>query len=102
MTIDKKRLLVAESLTGQRLDVGLTTAGAAHSRSQAQKLIQDHKVWVNGKIEKASYRLQTGDSIDLEIPQPKKMTLIPYDFPLDIIFEDLLELSNNKKIKTFF
>ena len=88
MTTEKKSLSVAETLSGKRLDVGLTQAGATLSRAQAQKLISEKKVWVNGKSEKASYKLQVSDQISLEIPAPKTLDLVPYDFPLDITFED--------------
>lgn len=81
-------LNVAETLSGQRLDVGLTTAGITLSRSQSQKLIQNKKVLVNGKSEKASYKLQAGDRIQVEIPEKKDIELIPYDFPIDVVHED--------------
>ena len=49
-----KSIHAAETLSGQRLDVALVTAGLASSRSQGQKLISDKKVQVNQKSEKAS------------------------------------------------
>ena len=88
MTIERKSLMVAETLSGQRLDVGLTTAGVTISRAQAQKLIQDKLVWVNTKNEKSSYKLQIGDEITADLPAPKNIELTPYDFPLDVKFED--------------
>lgn len=88
MDTEKKNIKAAEALSGKRLDVGLSIAGLVSSRSQAQKLIDDDLVWVNGRNEKASYKLQVGDNISVEIPAPKKMDLTPYDFPLDITYED--------------
>jgi len=88
MTTEKKTIKAADSLSGKRLDVGLTVAGLTISRSQAARLISDKLVWINGKNEKASYKLQEGDEISVEIPTPKKMDLIPYDFPLDVPYED--------------
>lgn len=88
MTEEKRLIKAAETLSGQRLDVALVTAGAFSTRSQAQKSISDKKVWINGKIEKASYKVQVGDDIEFEVSAPKSIELVPYDFPLDIVFED--------------
>lgn len=88
MPTEKNSLRVAETLAGKRLDVGLTVTGVVLSRSQAQRLIADKLVWINKKNEKASYKLQVGNVIEIEMPTPKKIELIPYDFPLDIIYED--------------
>lgn len=79
---------VASTLANQRLDVGLVTAGLCLSRSQAQKLIHNNKVKVNGREEKASYKLQVGDSIEMAVTPPQSIELVPYDFPIDVVFED--------------
>lgn len=96
MSSEIKILKVAESLSNKRLDIGLTIAGVCLSRSQAQKLIQNSKVTVNRKPEKASYKLQNGDLIEVEIEAPKSIELTPYDFPLDVVFEDNSVIVVNK------
>ncbi len=96
MTTEKKTLKVAESLAGKRLDVGMGIAGVVISRSQAQKLISDKLVLVNGKSEKASYKLQLSDEIVVEVPTVKKMELIPYDIPIEVVFEDEQVIVVNK------
>ena len=84
----RKKLKVAATLDGQRLDVGLTTAGVCQSRSKAQKLVSEKKVFVNGKTLKASYLLQSGDEIEVLVPEKRDLELLPFDFPLDITYED--------------
>lgn len=96
MSFIKRQFPVAETLTGQRLDIGLVTTGISSSRSQGQKLIVDQKVWVNGNTEKASYKLQKGDVIEVEVSTPKNSELVPYDFPLDVVFEDEFVIVVNK------
>ena len=96
MDKNEKKIRVAEALCGQRLDVGLLKAGLVISRSQGQKLVEQKKVLINSKPEKASYRLQHGDLIEVGFSLPKKMTLTPYDFPLDIVFEDQFVIVVNK------
>ncbi len=88
MTTEKKSIRAADSLTGLRLDVALPKSGMTLSRSQGQRLLDDKLVWVNGKSEKASYRLQEGDEISVEIPAPNRIELTPYYIDLDIAFED--------------
>ncbi len=83
-----KEIKVAETLHGLRLDVGLTKAGVSPTRSQAQKLVSSKKVTVNGKIEKPSYSLQKGDKIEFLVTVKEKLELIPYEFPLNIPYED--------------
>ena len=83
-----KTMSVAETLSNMRLDVGLVKAGLSETRSQGQKLIDNKKVLINGKPEKASYKLQIGDSIEVSVPAPKSIDLVPYDFPIEVIFED--------------
>jgi 23S rRNA pseudouridine1911/1915/1917 synthase len=77
-----------QSLAGQRLDQGLVVSGITESRSQAQQLIKNQLVWVNGKNEKNSYKLQVGDSIQVELPAKVDIDLTPYDFPVDVVYED--------------
>ncbi|MCB0377180.1 MAG: RluA family pseudouridine synthase [Bdellovibrionales bacterium] len=79
---------VSESLKDQRLDQALVKAGIVSSRSQGQKWIQQDLVTVNGYKEKASYKLQDGDKIEVFVPAKIDIELVPYDFPLEIIFED--------------
>ncbi|MCJ8275940.1 MAG: RluA family pseudouridine synthase, partial [Bdellovibrionales bacterium] len=93
---EEKSVSVAETLSQMRLDVGMVTAGLIGTRSQAQKLIDNDKVRVNGKKEKASYKLQLGDQINVTIPAPKSIELIPYDFPIDVVYEDNSVIVVNK------
>ncbi len=58
------------------------------SRSYVKKLINDELVLVNGKKTKSSYIVKNGDSIEVNIPKPKKIEAEPEDIPIDIIYED--------------
>lgn len=79
---------IDETLVGKRLDEALFLLGAASSRSKAQKLLKQGKVFVNGKVEKAHYPLELGDEVsfgELEVEAP---SLSAEDIPLDIVYED--------------
>ena len=59
------------------------------SRTRIKNLILDKKLKVNNKIlSDPSKRLSINDIIDLIIPEPKKTSLKPYKYKLDIIYED--------------
>lgn len=82
---------------GQRLDVYLTAQDELGlSRSHLQRLIEDGLVTVNGKPEKARYRLQAGDQVQVEVPTPAPLEVQAEDLPLDIVYEDSDLLVVNK------
>lgn len=73
-----------------RLDVFLVSHIQDSSRTYMQKLISSGKVLVNGKSSVASYKIRKNDLISVSETfldnSPKK--LLPWDFPLEVIFED--------------
>lgn len=80
--------VVTEDYVNLRADIGLTKAGVFNTRSQIKKIFTDKKVFVNGKYIKPSQLLQLGDQVSVEVPEPDRMELVPYDFPLNILHED--------------
>ncbi|MCM2354216.1 MAG: S4 domain-containing protein, partial [Pseudobdellovibrio sp.] len=58
------------------------------TRSYAQNMIEKGYITVNDERTKASYALKESDIIDIIIPEVKPTELVPYNFKLDIIFED--------------
>lgn len=79
---------VDEKLSGQRADVALASTGFLTSRSQVKKIFLDHKVTINSLPIKPSYILTFGEILNIEVPEQKDLSLEPYDFPLDIVYED--------------
>jgi len=80
--------ICTEEMLGVRLDKALALRSEIETRSRASHLIEEGLVTVNGKIAKASLALKAGDKISIQLPEPQPTELIPYDFPLDILFED--------------
>ena len=58
------------------------------SRTQAATLIAQGNVTVSGRREKASYRVQPGDSVRVEIPAVEKRDVFGEDIALRIVYED--------------
>jgi len=67
------------------------------SRTRVKNLILKKKLKLNNKtIVDPSYKVSSGQKINLEIPQPKKASLKPYNFKLNIVYEDNNLLVINK------
>jgi 23S rRNA pseudouridine1911/1915/1917 synthase len=74
---------------GQRLDQFLTAALKEVSRARVQALIGQGKVRVQGRPERASYRIQGDEVIELLGPAlPPPLKARPEDIPLNVVFED--------------
>lgn len=80
----------------ERIDAFLSITIPDLSRSYIKTLIDDDKVLVNGSKCKVSYKLQLGDTIEIQIPPPKELDIEPQDIKLDIIYEDRDVLVVNK------
>ena len=92
-----KEILITEEFKDLRLDVFLTKNELVSSRSQALKLISNQSVSLSGKTLKASYRLREGDLLKVYLsPAEEENILKPYDYPLEIVFEDEELLIVNK------
>jgi 23S rRNA pseudouridine1911/1915/1917 synthase len=75
------------SMVGTRLDLAVARA-AEQSRTQAATLIANGAVAVNDGRQRASYRLEAGDRLTVDIPAPRVRELAAEAIPLDIIYED--------------
>lgn len=90
------RIVVDESCSNQRLDKFLSTYFSELSRSHIAKLIEEENCLVNEKVAKSSYKLKTGDVIEINIPEAKELEIEKEDIPLDIVYEDSDILIINK------
>ena len=71
-----------------RLDKFLTGKLPEMSRSHIQKLIRDGNVTVNKEAVKANYKVSLGEIIEIDIPEPECLDIVPENIPLDILYED--------------
>lgn len=87
---------VAEA-SGERLDKLLAEAvGEALTRTAAANYIESGLALVNGKTAAKNYKVKSGDSIVLEIPEAVEIDIQPENIPLDIVYEDKDLLVVNK------
>lgn len=80
----------------ERLDKWISSALPDLSRSYVQKCIKDNDLLVNGKPQKASYRLRVDDEIVFHIPEAVEPDIAAENIPLDILYEDADVLVVNK------
>lgn len=82
--------IINESDEGKRLDVFLVSQMESESitRSFIQRLIGQGLVTVDGAKVKSGYKIKTGMSVEVKIPEPCTLEIESQDIPLDIIFED--------------
>jgi len=85
----KINLIVRENDKNLRVDVFVNKKAIDLSRTRVKNLILDKKLKLNNKITiDPSKKISNGDIINLTIPEPKKTSLKPYKYKLDIIYED--------------
>ncbi|MBN1121738.1 MAG: RluA family pseudouridine synthase [Anaerolineae bacterium] len=81
-------LSIQAKTPGQRLDHCIVEAVPDLSRSEIQRLIKAGQILVNGAASKPAYRLEQGDSIEINLPDPPSAIIEPEDIPLNVIYED--------------
>ena len=85
----KINLIVKEDDKNLRVDVFINKKENSISRTRIKKLILDKKLSLNNKIMvDPSKKVSLGDVLNLIIPNPKKASLKPYKYKLDIVYED--------------
>ena len=90
-------LIVKEDENNLRLDVFINKRENLISRTRIKNLILKEKLKLNNKIVNSpSKKVLIGDKITLQIPEPKEASLKPYNFKLEIIYEDSDLLVINK------
>lgn len=80
-------LVVDSTDAGKRIDQFVAQATEL-TRSAVTRLIEDGSLTLNQAKTDKKYRLHTGDTVEIRIPEPEPSEAIPQDIPLDIVFED--------------
>lgn len=83
-----ERFRVADEDGGVRIDKYLTSVCEGLSRSYLQKLLKSGQVLVGGQGVKASYAVQEGDLIELEVPEAVEPEILAEPMDLDVLYED--------------
>ncbi|MCL2626443.1 MAG: RluA family pseudouridine synthase [Cystobacterineae bacterium] len=81
-------VIVQAADEGRRLDAFLVKAFPEYSRARLQRWIAEGQVRVDGLWLSAAKRLRPGQRIQLHIPPPPPMGLLPEALPFELLFED--------------
>lgn len=82
------KYIVKNESQGKRLDKYVTEQNTEITRTAVQRLIDEKNILVNGKEQKASYKVNENDVVEVEIPEPKKIEIKAEDIPIEVIYED--------------
>ena len=85
----KISLIVKNEDKNSRVDVFINKRENDLSRTRIKNLILNNKLKINDKlVNDPSKKILLDDNIQLQIPEPKKASLKPFKFELDIVYED--------------
>ncbi len=76
-----------DSDVGVRIDKFLADR-CGESRSYIVRIIDAGLVTVSGREISKNYKLTSGDSVEVYMPEPEDADILPEDIPLDIVYED--------------
>jgi len=82
-------IIVKDEENGSRIDSFISKKEKELSRTRIKNLILQKNLKLNNLIiMNPSQKVVTGDKINLVLPEPKKASLKPYKFNIDIVHED--------------
>jgi 23S rRNA pseudouridine1911/1915/1917 synthase len=94
--MEKMEHTILEEQKGERIDRIISSLDEEWSRTQVQQWIKEGNVLVNGQKIKTNYKCSLKDHIEISIPDPELLDVIPEEMDLDIYFEDKDVLVVNK------
>jgi 23S rRNA pseudouridine1911/1915/1917 synthase len=80
--------VVPLACAGERLDRFLASQLPQLSRSKIQSFMEEGRVHVDGVARKASYRVEAGEAVSIEIPPPPPAGVAAESIPLEVLYED--------------
>ena len=83
---------------GERSDAFLARSVPELTRSAAQKLLEQGMVKRKGAPLKKNDRLSAGEELELTLPDPEPLDVVPQNIPLDVVYEDEDVIVVNKPV----
>jgi len=83
-----RRFRVGVPSEGTRLDLFLASACSDLSRSRIQKLIDEGAVRLGGSAAKRSHVVRAGEEVEVEVPEPRAVSIEPEEIALSVLYED--------------
>ena len=91
-------LILAPETGGERLDAFLARSVEGLTRSAAQRLLEEGAVISGGRPLKKSEKTAPGQVIEVVLPKPEPVDVLPQNIPLDVVYEDSDVIVVNKPV----
>ena len=86
--MEKRTLQPNKEDAGKRIDAWLSAVLENTTRSAAQRLLEEGRVTCGGKVPAKNYKLTGTEIVEVELPEPEPVDVVPQDIPLDVVYED--------------
>lgn len=73
---------------GKRIDAWLAANLEDMTRSAVQRLLEEGRVVCDGKQLAKNYKLNGSETLEVSLPDPEPVDVVPQDIPLDVVYED--------------
>lgn len=83
-----EELVVKDNEQNKRLDIYIAEEKGELSRTTIKRLLENGDILINGRMQKASYKPEAGDKIQINMPEVVETKLIAQDIPVPIVYED--------------
>ena len=83
---------------GERIDTLISRLHPELTRSNAQRLLEQGDVTCCDKVVKKNHKPKLGDTLQVTLPDPEPIDIIPQNIPLDIVYEDSDVIVINKPV----
>ncbi|HYK73488.1 MAG TPA: RluA family pseudouridine synthase [Pseudoneobacillus sp.] len=94
--MEKMEHIIHEDQKSDRIDKVISNLNEEWSRSQVQLWIKDGHILVNGQKIKTNYKCNVNDKVEISIPEPEELDVVPEEMDLEIYYEDHDVLVVNK------
>jgi len=86
--MEKLILQANKDEAGKRIDAWLAAQLPELTRSAAQRLLEEGNVLCGGKVPAKNYKLTGTEAVEVTLPEPEPVDVVPQDIPLDVVYED--------------
>ncbi|WP_257350167.1 RluA family pseudouridine synthase [Pseudalkalibacillus decolorationis] len=86
--MEQIQMIVPVEYKQQRVDKVITNLQSDLSRTQIQQWIKENRVRINGTDIKSNYKCAAGDEIQIDVPEPEPLEVLPEPMDLTFVYED--------------
>ncbi|MBO5339930.1 MAG: RluA family pseudouridine synthase [Oscillospiraceae bacterium] len=83
---------------GKRVDAWISSRAEGLTRSAVQRLLEEGAITCGGKAVAKNYRLTGAEVLEIALPEPELVDIVPQNIPLDVVFEDEHVIVVNKPV----